>query len=440
VTAAVKSPRVLFPIVGIAGLLAGIALARLVIFPPVVVDAPAADVAPAAVAARRSTQVSPADAAAGSLLQQLSAGEAKRLAEVLAQVRREYVDEIPDSKLLEAAMRGLLAGLDPHSAYLDPREYEELRRGAAGNYPGIGIEVAADNGFIKVQRPLEESPAARAGIRAGDLILRIDGEPVGANVAAAIDQMRGPAGSLVKLTVRRAAGDELVDVVLERARVEVHSVSGARLDRRYAYLRIAAFSDTTPADFERTVQRLRREQPDLRGVVIDLRNNPGGVLEAAVAVADAMLEGGNIVVARGRAADARFRMDARPGELLGGIDVAVLVNGASASAAEIVAGALKDNGRALLVGRRTYGKGSVQSVIPLPDGYAIKLTTSRYATPSGAYINERGIAPDVALAGPDSAPTDPSVDDEVRAAMRELQRRAPRGDRTAANKDKDPRA
>jgi carboxyl-terminal processing protease len=337
-------------------------------------------------------------------------------------------------------MRGLLAGLDPHSAYHDPREYEELRRGAAGNYPGIGIEVAADNGFIKVQRPLEESPAARAGIRAGDLILRIDGEPVGANVAAAIDQMRGPAGSLVKLTVRRAAGDELVDVVLERARVEVHSVSGARLDRRYAYLRIAAFSDTTPADFERTVQRLRREQPDLRGVVIDLRNNPGGVLEAAVAVADAMLEEGNIVVARGRAADARFRMDARPGELLGGIDVAVLVNGASASAAEIVAGALKDNGRALLVGRRTYGKGSVQSVIPLPDGYAIKLTTSRYATPSGAYINERGIAPDVALAGPDSAPTDPSVDDEVRAAMRELQRRAPRGDRTAANKDKDPRA
>jgi carboxyl-terminal processing protease len=436
----VKSPRVLYPIVGIAGLLAGIALARLVIFPPPVAEAPAADVPAAARAASASARGSPADAAAGSLLQQLPAGEAKRLAEVLAQVRREYVDEVPDSKLLEAALRGLLTGLDPHSAYLDPREYEELRRGAAGNYPGIGIEVAADNGFIKVQRPLEDSPAARAGIRAGDLILRIDGEPVGANVAAAIDQMRGPAGSLVKLTVRRAAGDELVDVVLERARVEVHSVSGARLDRYYAYLRIAAFSDTTPADFERTVQRLRREQPDLRGVVIDLRNNPGGVLEAAVAVADALLEEGNIVVARGRAADARFRMDARPGELLGGVDVAVLVNGASASAAEIVAGALKDNGRALLVGRRTYGKGSVQSVIPLPDGYAIKLTTSRYATPSGAYINERGIAPDVALAGPDSAPTDPSVDDEVRAAMRELQRRAPRGARTAATKDKDPRA
>lgn len=435
-----KSPRALFPVVGIAGLLAGIALARLVIFPPPEADALTAAAAPSAGAAPGSTQGSPADAAAGPLLQQLPAGEAKRLAEVLAQVRREYVDEVPDSKLLEAALRGLLAGLDPHSAYLDPREYEELRRDAAGNYPGIGIEVAADNGFIRVQRPLEDSPAARAGIRAGDLILRIDGEPVGANVAAAIDQMRGPAGSLVKLTVRRAAGEELVDVVLERARVEVHSVSGARLDPHYAYLRIAVFSDTTPADFERTVQRLRRDQPDLRGVVIDLRNNPGGVLEAAVAVADAMLEEGNIVVARGRAADARFRMDARPGELLDGIDVAVLVNGASASAAEIVAGALKDNGRALLVGRRTYGKGSVQSVIPLTDGHAIKLTTSRYATPSGAYINERGIAPDVALAGPDSAPTDPSVDDEVRAAMRELQRRVPRGARTAATKDKDPRA
>ncbi|MBM4239842.1 MAG: S41 family peptidase [Gammaproteobacteria bacterium] len=406
--------------VGIAGLLAGVLLARFVIFPP-------AEQLAVATPTRSAESTAP-------LLQQLPTADARRLAETLAQIRREYVDEIPDGKLIESALRGLLAGLDAHSEYLDPRAYEELRRGAAGNYPGIGIEVSADNGFIKVQRPLEESPAARAGIRAGDLILRIDGEPVGANVAAAIEQMRGPAGSLVKLTVRRAAGDELVDVVLERARVEVHSVSGEPLDAGYAYLRIAAFSDTTPADFERTIAQLRRDQPALRGIVIDLRNNPGGVLEAAVAVADAMLDQGNIVSARGRTAAAKFRMDAKPGQLAQGIDIAVLVNGASASAAEIVAGALKDNGRALLVGRRTYGKGSVQSVIPLADGYAIKLTTSRYATPSGAYINERGIAPDVALAGPDSAPTDPSVDDEVRAAMRELQRRAPKGTRTAENR------
>lgn len=360
--------------------------------------------------------------------------EARRFSEVLGRVRGEYVDEVADDQLISAAMRGMLAGLDEHSAYLDRREYEEIRRGAAGNYPGVGIEVIADNGFIKVQRPLEDSPAARAGILPGDLILRIDGEPVGANLAAAIEQMRGPAGSLVKLTVRRAEGNELVEVALERARVDVHSVTTAQLDDGHAYLRIASFSDTTPADFSREVQRLRAAQPDLRGVVIDLRNNPGGVLESAVAVADALLDSGNIVVARGRAPDARFRMDARPGQLLEGVALAVLVNGGSASAAEILAGALKDNGRALLIGRRTYGKGSVQSVIPLADGRALKLTTSRYATPSGEFINERGIEPEVVLSGPDAAPTDPTIDDEVRAAQRELQRRAPPATRTAENK------
>lgn len=424
-----KSPRAqLFS--GIAvGLLVGVALARWVFFPAgesAVVTTPITT--PPAAAPSGSAS------AAEALSRQLSAADAKRLVEVLAQVRREYVDEIAEDKLIDSAMRGMLSGLDSHSTYLDRREYEEIRRGAAGNYPGIGIEVSADNGFIKVQRPLEDSPAARAGIRAGDMILRIDGDPVGANVAEAIEQMRGPAGSLVRLTVRRAARDEVVDVVLERARVEVHSVSGSRLDPRYAYLRIASFSDTTPLDFQRTIERLRREQPQLRGLVIDLRNNPGGVLEGAVAVADAMLDQGIIVIASGRAPDAKFQMDAAPGQLLEGVDIAVLVNGASASAAEIVAGALKDNGRALLVGRRTYGKGSVQSVIPLTNGHAIKITTSRYATPSGTYINDRGIEPDVALSGPDSAPTDPSVDDEVRAALRELQRRAPRGTRTAEAK------
>lgn len=426
-----NSPRVLVLSGVLVGLLVGVVIAR-GFFPP-----EATPIATTPIVTPPSS-ATPADGGGSALSKQLSMDDARRLAEVLAQVRREYVDDVPNDKLVDGAVRGMLSGLDAHSAYLDRREYEEIRRGAAGNYPGIGIEVSADNGFIKVQRPLEDSPAARAGIRAGDMILRIDGEPVATNVAEAIEQMRGPAGSLVRLTVRRAARDELVDVVLERARVEVHSVSGSRLDPRYAYLRIASFSDTTPLDFQRTVERIRREQPQLRGVVIDLRNNPGGVLEGAVAVADAMLDQGNIVVASGRAADARFRMDASPGQILEGVDIAVLVNGASASAAEIVAGALKDNGRALLVGRRTYGKGSVQSVIPLTNGHAIKLTTSRYATPSGTFINERGIEPDVALKGPDSAPTDPSVDDEVRAALRELQRRAPRGTRTAETRS--PRA
>lgn len=406
----------------VVGLVAGALLARAFWI------APGAEVTPASAVAS-TPRVGAAQKAAV-----LSLPEAQRLSEVLGQIRREYVDEVTDEKLVEAAMRGMLAGLDEHSAYLDRREYEEIRRGAAGNYPGIGIEVIADNGFIKVQRPLDDSPAARAGLLAGDLILRIDGEPVGANLAAAIEQMRGPAGSLVKLTVRRAEGNELVEVALERARVDVHSVSAARLDEHYAYLRIASFSDTTPGDFERAVQRLRATQPGLRGVVIDLRNNPGGVLESAVAVADALLESGNIVVARGRAPDARFRMDARPGQLLEGVAIAVLVNGGSASSAEILAGALKDNDRALLVGRRTYGKGSVQSVIPLADGRALKLTTSRYATPSGEFINERGIDPAVVLTGPDAAPTDPTIDDEVRAAQRELQRRAPPATRTAATR------
>ena len=423
-----NSPRVLLLSGVVAGLLAGVALARWVFF------VESADPVVATPITTPPNAAAPPTGAASTLTQQLSAAELRRLTEVFAQVQREYVDEVPDDKLVDSAVRGMLSGLDAHSAYLDRREFEDIRRGAAGNYPGIGIEVSAENGFIKVQRPLEDSPAARAGIRAGDLILRIDGEPIGVNVADAIEQMRGPAGSLVRLTVRRAARDELVDVVLERARVEVHSVTGSRLDSRYAYLRIASFSDTTPVDFRAVIERLRSELPELKGVVIDLRNNPGGVLESAVAVADAMLDQGNIVIARGRAADARFRMDAEPGQVLTGIEIALLVNGASASAAEIVAGALKDNGRALLVGRRTYGKGSVQSVIPLSNGHAIKLTTSRYATPSGTYINEQGIAPDVMLSGPDSAPTDPVVDDEVRAALRELQRRASRATRTAEAK------
>jgi carboxyl-terminal processing protease len=241
-------------------------------------------------------------------------------------------------------------------------------------------------------------------------------------VGAAIEQMRGPAGSLVKLTVRRAVGNELVDLVLERARVEVHSVTADTLAPGYAYLRIAAFSDTTVADFERAIAALRREPP-LRGVLIDVRNNPGGVLEAAVGVADALLAAGTIVRAEGRGANARFTLQAQPGELLPGVAVAVLMNGASASAAEILAGALKDNDRALLVGQRTYGKGTVQSIIPLSQGRALKLTTSRYARPSGEFIDQKGIEPDVYLPGPETASTDPAIDDEVRFTLRELQRR-----------------
>lgn len=360
---------------------------------------------------------------ARSVVASAAASEAfEPLPEIMAQIRREYVDEFSAAQLLERSVRSMVASLDAHSALLDQREYEELRRGVAGNYPGIGIEVTAVDNAIRVLRPLPDSPAARAGLLAGDVILRINGEPVGANVGAAIEQMRGPAGSLVKLTVRRAVGNELVDLVLERARVEVHSVTADMLAPGYAYLRIAAFSDTTVADFERAVAALRREPP-LRGVLIDVRNNPGGVLEAAVGVADALLATGTIVRAEGRGANARFTLQAQPGELLPGVAVAVLMNGASASAAEILAGALKDNDRALLVGQRTYGKGTVQSIIPLSQGRALKLTTSRYARPSGEFIDQKGIEPDVYLPGPETASTDPAIDDEVRFTLRELQRR-----------------
>jgi carboxyl-terminal processing protease len=352
-------------------------------------------------------------------VRELPASESRRIAEIIAQVQREYVDEVTPDRLLEQAMRGMVGGLDPYSAYLDRREYEELRRGAAGSYPGIGIEVSAEDDGIKVVRSLADSPAARAGIRGGDVILQIDNEPVCDNVNAALEQMRGPPGSLVRLTLRRAESAELVSVALERAKVEVHSVSGEMLESGFAYVRIASFSETTRKDFDKVVRELSTTGR-LRGVVLDVRHNPGGVLEAAVEVADALLDSGNIVSATGRTAEANFRMDASRGQLLEGVPLVLLINGASASAAEILAGALKDNGRARLVGRRTYGKGVVQSVLPLADGRALKLTTSRYVTPAGVSIDETGIEPDVLLPGADVTPIAAREDAEVNLALRTL--------------------
>jgi len=353
--------------------------------------------------------------------------DARRLAEILERVKLEYVDEVDDHALMENAVRGLVSGLDPYSAYLDRDEYDEIRLSTSGSYPGIGVEVAAEQDGIKVLRPIADSPADRAGLKTGDVIVRIDDAPVQVDVDAAIDQMRGPAGTQVKLSVRRPGAPQVIDLALERARVEVHSVSSQGLEPGFGYLRIVSFSDTTAQDVTRAVSNLLAQQQDapLEGLVIDLRNNPGGVLESAVEVADAFLASGVIVTADGRTPDARFRMDATPGELLGGTRIAVLVNGGSASAAEILAGALKDNGRAVLVGRRTYGKGSVQTVIPLADGRALKLTTSHYSTPSGAMIDQRGIDPDLPVEGPDEPPTDPRRDVEVRQALQALKSGVP---------------
>ena len=325
--------------------------------------------------------------------------DARLLAEVLEHVRQEYVDNVTDEELITAAIRGLMADLDPHSAFLGPAEFDEIRISTTGAYSGVGIEVALEDGAVRVMNPIEDAPAARAGVLAGDTILAVDDVPVDvANLNDTIDRMRGKAGTAVKITIARSEATEPLEFTLARAPVQVHSVQRTLLEPGVGYVRISHFSETTTRDLERALAQLRKQSGvALRGLVLDLRNNPGGVLEAAVGVSDVFLDSGVIVSASGRAADAKFAMDARPGDELEGAPLVVLVNGGSASASEIVAGALKDHHRAQLVGSKTYGKGSVQTVVPLSDGHAIKLTTSRYFTPSGASIHQRGITPDVVV-------------------------------------------
>jgi carboxyl-terminal processing protease len=337
----------------------------------------------------------------------LSAAETAQLAEVLDRVQREYVDTLSHPELVDDALRGLVGGLDPYSSYLDAEEYADLRVSTAGTYAGIGIEVSTADRALRVVRPFRDSPAAAAGIRSGDMISAIDGMPVGADLDAAMARMRGPRGSSVKLAVMRTGQTLPLEFTVERAQVDVHSVAMVKLDDAYLYARITSFSDTTAEDFASSIARLRRDmQSKPRGVVIDLRNNPGGVLESAVEVADQLLETGVIETADGRTPAARFTMEATPGEVLPGVPVVILVNGSTASAAEILAGALQDHHRAVLLGRRTFGKGSVQTVMPLAQGRAIKLTTSRYFTPSGRSIQGHGIDPDHDFENIDGIPLD----------------------------------
>jgi len=300
----------------------------------------------------------------------------------------------------------------------------------------------AEDGVVKVLRPIEGSPAQQAGLEPGDELVKIDGNDIGGDLGGAIARMRGASGSLVKLTIRRGGRPALIEYALRRAQVEVRSVVQQSLEPGYGYLRITSFSETTPVDVGRAIARLKRDNPEgLKGLVLDLRNNPGGVLEAGVAVADDFLESGVIVTADGRTPEARFRMDATAGDLIDGAPLVVLVNGGSASASEIVAGALKDHGRALLVGRRTYGKGSVQTVMPLTHGGAVKLTTSRYFTPSGTSIHGKGIVPDIVQDGPGLPPAElltargssplTARDTDVRVALDTLKTRAAFAQRSA---------
>lgn len=361
--------------------------------------------------------------------------DARLLAEVLEHVRREYVENISDEELIEAAIRGMIADLDAHSAFLDPQEFDEIRISTTGEYSGVGIEVALENGVVKVVNPMEGTPAEKAGVLAGDTILAVDDVPVSVeNLNDTIDRMRGKAGTPVTISIARADRQDPLEFTLARAAVQVHSVREELLEDGVGYVRISHFSETTTPDLERSLNKLKKENgAALNGLVLDLRNNPGGVLEAAVGVSDVFLNEGVIVTANGRAADARFEMDAHPGDALEGAPIVVLVNGGSASASEIVAGALQDHRRAKLVGRQTYGKGSVQTVVPLSDGHAIKLTTSKYFTPSGASIHERGIQPDVvvdekeltAQGGTDSPAVygNPQDDYELKLAVSTLQQK-----------------
>ncbi len=325
--------------------------------------------------------------------------DARMLAEVLDRVEHDYVNAVDDHQLLQAAIRGMVSSLDPYSAYLDGDEYDEIKISSSGEYSGVGIEVSMEDDQVVVVSPFDGSPAAAAGIRTGDIIASIDGIPVNtASLGDTIGRMRGKEGTSVKVGILREGNAEPLEFTLKRSKVELHSVASELPEPGFGYVRIAEFSETTGDDLVSALRALRKRNGGaLKGLVLDLRNNPGGVLEAAVAVADAFLDSGVIVSARGRTPESKFEMKATPGDELNGAPIVVLVNGGSASAAEIVAGALKDHRRAKLMGRTTFGKGSVQTVMPLSGDRAIKLTTSLYYTPSGVSINHRGIAPDIEL-------------------------------------------
>jgi carboxyl-terminal processing protease len=332
--------------------------------------------------------------------------DARMLAAVLERVKHDYVNPVDDHQLLQAAIRGMVASLDPYSAYLDGDEYDEVKISSSGRYSGVGIELSIEDEQVVVIAPFDGSPAAQAGIRSGDIIVTIDGIPVNTSTLAdTIGRMRGAEGTSVKIGIMREGHPEPMLFTLKRSRVELHSVRAEMLESGYGYARISQFSETTGDDLNAALKNLRkRNGAPLKGLVLDMRDNPGGVLEAAVSVADTFLDSGVIVTAKGRTPDSKFEMSATPGDALNGAPIVVLVNGGSASAAEIVAGALKDQHRAKLMGRTTFGKGSVQTIIPLSDDRAVKLTTSLYYTPSGVSINHRGIAPDIELERDPKAP------------------------------------
>lgn len=325
--------------------------------------------------------------------------ELRSFTDVFARIKKDYVEEISDKTLLENAIRGMLSGLDPHSSYLDAEGYKDLQVGTTGEFGGLGIEVGMEDGFVKVIAPIDDTPAERAGVESGDLVIRLDEKPVkGMTLQQAVSIMRGKVGTDILLTIIREGEEKPLKITITRDIIKVRSVRHKTLEEGIGYVRISQFQSRTGENLISALDKLRKENKGkLTGLVLDLRNNPGGVLSAAVDVSDAFLEGGLIVYTKGRIADSEMNFDATPVRQLDGAPMVVLVNGGSASASEIVAGALQDHKRAVILGTRTFGKGSVQTILPLNNDSALKLTTARYYTPSGRSIQAEGIKPDIVL-------------------------------------------
>ena len=334
--------------------------------------------------------------------------------DIFERIRSSYVEEIDEEKLIESAISGMLSSLDPHSSYMAPEDFSTMQVQTRGEFGGLGIEVTQENGFIKVVSPIDDTPAANAGIEAGDFITKVDGEStLGKTLDEAVDKMRGPVGSEIIITVVREGVDEPFDVSIIRDTIEIKAVK-ARTEGKTIVLRVSSFTSKTYPNLKDSLEKEIKAAGGLEnvnGVVVDLRNNPGGLLNQAIRVSDAFLESGEIVSTRGRAAGDAERYNATPGDLTNGKPVVVLINGGSASASEIVAGALQDHHRAIIVGTKSFGKGSVQTIIPLSsDGAAMRLTTARYYTPSGRSIQSLGVSPDILVKQRVKSDEDPEKD------------------------------
>ncbi len=330
-------------------------------------------------------------------IQEIPFDEIRIFAEVFDKVKNDYVESIDDKKLIESAIRGLLSGLDPHSSYLDETAFQSLQEGTSGEFGGLGIEVSMENGFVKVIAPIDDTPAQRAGIQAGDLIIRLDDSPVkGLSLNEAVDKMRGKPGTDITLTIAREGMKQPLVLTITRETITRKSAWTRTLEPGYGYLRVSNFQTNTANDAQRVLETLKEDNGgSLKGLILDLRNNPGGILSGAVAISDLFLEEGMIVYTEGRINDSKLTFDAKPVDLINKAPMVVLVNGGSASASEIVAGALQDHGRAIIIGQKTFGKGSVQTILPMTNESALKLTTARYYTPSGRSIQASGIVPDI---------------------------------------------